>query len=171
MQLSKIGSAGKLLWKKEWLRSKKFIHPSDLEMGPDGTMYVLEYSSGWYNGKDGKLKKVSYTTEKQEEELPEEDARLAGIARDHAGYNLLSEGTCLSCHQTQAQSIGPRYVDVATRYRDQEGADELLAGKIAQGGVGVWGEVPMPPHPQYNEEQISQMVDAILSVAPEGHQE
>jgi len=29
----------------------------------------------------------------------------------------------------------------------------------------------MPPHPQYNEEQLSQMIDAILSLEPGGHQE
>ena len=171
MQLSKVGSSGELVWKKEWLRSKKFIHPSDVEIGADGAMYVLEYSKGWYGGNTGKLKKVTYTTEKQDEQEEEEDSRLAGLSKDHPGYNLLAEGTCLSCHMTEQQSIGPRYLDVATRYRDAKGADKTLAEKIEKGGVGVWGEVPMPPHPQYSEEQISQMVDAILSLAPEGHKE
>jgi len=37
--------------------------------------------------------------------------------------------------------------------------------------VGNWGEIPMPPHAQYTEEQLSQMVHAILSLAPEEHKE
>ena len=171
MQLSKVGSDGTLQWKKDWLHSKKFIHPSDVELGPDGTIYVLEYCSVWYDGTDGKLKKVSFTTEKQEKITTTDDPRLEGIPSEHPAYSLLGEAICLSCHQTQVSSIGPSYLDVALRYRDDDKAVEKLAEKILKGGVGEWGEVPMPPNPQYNEEQISQMVDAILSLAPEGHKE
>lgn len=171
MQLSKLDSEGQLVWKKNWLHSKKLIHPADVEMGSDGSMYVLEYGSGWYNSDNGKLKRVTYSSEKQESTKEEPDERLAGINPEHPGYGLLAEAVCLSCHQTQSASIGPRYLDVAMRYREDESAAETLAQKIMKGGVGVWGEIPMPPNPQYNEEQVSQMVDAILSMAPEGHKE
>ena len=171
MQLSKLDSSGNLLWKKEWLHEKKFIHPSDVEFGPDGSMYVLEYSSGWYDGNDGKLKKVTFTEEKQKSELTAADPRLEGISPKHPGYALLSEAICLSCHQTQKASIGPTYLDVANRYRGDKNAGKTLAKKIREGGVGAWGEIPMPPNPQYNREQLSQMVDAILSLAPEEHTE
>ncbi|MFC7338188.1 PQQ-dependent sugar dehydrogenase [Haloferula chungangensis] len=172
MQLTKLDGKGGMEWKHDWLISKKFVHPSDVEFGPDGAVYVLEYSSPWYNGKDGKLKKVTYSPTKlavSEEAGP--DARLAGLDPKHPGTALLAEAICLSCHQTQVQSVGPRYVDVADRYRENESASEILTAKILKGGVGVWGEVPMPPHPQYNEEQVSQMVDAILSLEPGGHKE
>ncbi|GHC46139.1 PQQ-dependent sugar dehydrogenase [Roseibacillus persicicus] len=171
MQLSKVADDGSLEWKKDWLHSKKFVHPSDVEMGPDGAMYVLEYSSVWYDGTDGKLKKVTFGSEPQDSVTEEADPRLKGIDPKHPGYALLGEAICLSCHQTEVKSVGPRYLDVAMRYRDDENASQLLAEKIIKGGVGVWGEVPMPPNPQYNEEQVSQMVDAILSLAPEGHKE
>ena len=171
MQLSKVDSSGSLLWKKDWLISKKFIHPSDVEFGPDGSMYVLEYSSGWYDGDDGRLKRVTFTQEKQESKMAAADPRLEGISPKHPGYTLLGEAICLSCHQTHKASIGPTYMDVATRYRGDKKAGETLAKKIREGGAGVWGEVPMPPNPQYNREQLSQMVDAILSLAPEEHEE
>jgi hypothetical protein len=61
--------------------------------------------------------------------------------------------------------------EVAMKYRGDAKAADRLTQKIAQGGVGVWGEVPMPPNPQYKAEQLSQMVDAILSLAPEEHTE
>ncbi|MDP0491715.1 MAG: PQQ-dependent sugar dehydrogenase [Verrucomicrobiota bacterium JB023] len=172
MQLSKLDDNEELVWKKDWLTSKNFVHPSDVEIGTDGVMYVLEYSSVWYDGSDGKLKRVTYTpgsTNLAEDEGP--DPRLQGLDADHPGTKLLGEATCLSCHQTQVTSIGPRYADVADRYRDQEGAQDLLAQRIIAGSVGQWGEVPMPPHPQYSEEQVSQMVDAILSLEPGGHKE
>ncbi len=43
-------------------------------------------------------------------------------------------------------------------------AKENLAKKIINGGTGVWGKLPMPPHPQHNLEQARQMVDWILSL-------
>ncbi|MGJ8634734.1 MAG: PQQ-dependent sugar dehydrogenase [Luteolibacter sp.] len=172
MQLTKLDSKGSMVWKKDFLTGKKFIHPSDVEIGPDGAMYVLEYGSGWYDSKDGKLKKVVYSSEALADTgEDEEDPRLVGLDMDQPGAILLSEATCLSCHQTEGKSVGPRYVDVAERYKDMEGADKILAKKILNGGVGTWGEIPMPPHPQYSEEQISQMIDAILSLDAGGHKE
>ena len=169
MQLTKLDSNEKMEWKADWLHTKKLIHPGDVEIGADGSMYVLEYSSKWYGGTDGKLKRVTFTNERQTTEGIKEDPRLAGLDAKHPGYKLLSEAICLSCHQTQVTSIGPSYVDVAAKYRGDNNATEYLVEKISKGGGGVWGEIPMPPHPQYNEEQISQMVDAIMSLAPEEH--
>ena len=172
MQLTKLDSKGGVDWKSDWLISKKFVHPSDVELGPDGSMYVLEYSSPWYDGTDGKLKRITYSsTELAQEEPSGPDARLAGLDMNHPGTALLAEAICLSCHQTQVASVGPRYVDVADRYRNNADAVKILTEKIQKGGAGVWGEIPMPPHPQYSEEQLSQMVDAILSLEPGGHKE
>lgn len=172
MQVSKIGSREELVWKKDWLHKKKFVHPADVAIGQDGIMYVLEYSSGWYDGKDGKLLKVTYSeTPGEIAQVEKADPRLEGLDPKHPGTVLLGGATCLSCHQTQNKSIGPRYIDVAAKYQNQKGAQELLANKIKNGSVGVWGEVPMPPHGQYNEEQLSQMVDAILSLDAGGHKE
>ncbi|MBK1855691.1 PQQ-dependent sugar dehydrogenase [Verrucomicrobiaceae bacterium 5K15] len=170
MQLTKLDKEGNMEWKEDWLHSKKFIHPSDVELGPDGSMYVLEYGSKWYNGKNGKLKRVTFT--KAGDQVVKNDGldpRLEGLKKDHPGTQLLAKSTCLSCHQTQEKSVGPSYSDVADLYRDKENAADLLTQKVMKGGVGAWGKVPMPPNPQYNEEQVSQMVDAILSLKPGGH--
>ena len=42
-----------------------------------------------------------------------------------------------------------------------------LAAKILAGGLGDWGPIPMPPHPQHNIEETQQMVDAILEMKRE----
>ncbi len=172
MQLTKLDQAGKMEWKENWLHSKKFIHPSDVEVGSDGAMYVLEYGSLWYDGTDGKLKKVTYSDSGKEVVVDEgPDPRLAGMDMKHTGTILISKAICLSCHQAQVKSVGPSLLEVANRYRDKSGAAEVLTQKILKGGAGVWGQVPMPPHPQFNEEQVSQMVDSILSMTPGGHKE
>lgn len=172
MQLTKLDSKGEMQWKKDWLHSKKFVHPSDVAMAPDGSMYVLEYGSIWYDATDGKLKKVTYSKTPQEEPKEKElDPRLAGLPEEHPGTQLLAESTCISCHQTEVPSIGPRFLDVAERYHGKSDATATLTEKILKGGSGVWGQVPMPPHPQYNEEQVSQMLDAIFSLKAAGHKE
>jgi cytochrome c len=172
MQLTKLNKSGEMQWKEDWLHSKKFIHPSDVEVGSDGIMYVLEYGSSWYDSTDGKLKKVTYSKEGHQvlaQEGP--DPRIAGMDPKHPGTNIISQAICLSCHQTQVRSVGPSLVEVATRYRDKPEAAAMLTQKIIKGGAGAWGEVPMPPNAQYNEEQVSQIVDAILTMDLGGHKE
>lgn len=170
MQLTKIDQNNKMEWKEKFLDGKQFIHPSDVEMGLDGSMYVLEYGSKWRNNTDGKLKKITYSETKLEEKvIAKQDPRLAGIPLNHPATNLLTQSTCLSCHHSKEKSLGPSYAAVALRYEKVKDADKLLAQKILNGGAGAWGEIPMPAHPQFNEEQLSQMVDAILSVGISGH--
>jgi cytochrome c len=41
---------------------------------------------------------------------------------------------------------------------------KLLAGKIIAGGQGVWGEIPMSPHPQVSQADAESMVRYILSL-------
>lgn len=84
-----------------------------------------------------------------------------------AGRTLVEVGTCLSCHQVDRASIGPSYVAVAQKYKEDPDARADLAAKIREGGSGVWGEVMMPPHPQLSETEAQQMVDYILSLADE----
>ena len=84
-----------------------------------------------------------------------------------AGKELVEAGTCLSCHQLDGPSIGPSYMDVAKKYDGEQDALSYLAGKIREGGSGVWGEVVMPPHVQLSEDEVDQMAAYILSLAKE----
>jgi cytochrome c len=62
-------------------------------------------------------------------------------------------------------SAGPSYRDVALKYQGDKEAALRLTKKIASGGAGVWGQVPMPPHPQHTEAEIRGMVQWILSLS------
>jgi cytochrome c len=60
--------------------------------------------------------------------------------------------------------VGPAYKDVAAKYRGQKDAEKLLAEKIKKGGVGVWGQIPMPPNANVSDADMKVLVAYILSV-------
>lgn len=78
------------------------------------------------------------------------------------GLALIDSQDCRTCHHDQDQLIGPSYKDVAAKYTDAD--IDYLAGKIMDGGKGVWGEIPMTPHPGVNLEDAKTMVKYVLSV-------
>lgn len=79
------------------------------------------------------------------------------------GLELTGKYQCPTCHKIDEKLTGPSYRDVANKY---VGADEAtitrLAKKVIEGGSGVWGEVPMTPHPNVSEEEAKQMVEYVL---------
>ena len=147
----------------------RFVHPTDMEFGADGELYVLEYGSKWYNGNDGKLKRITYSQKAITIDDKKADPRMAGMSAELPGTNMISESTCLACHMSNQKSIGPMYLDIAKKYSKKKNAAEYLSHKIIQGGKGVWGEQPMPPHPQHNIEQSLQMAEAILQTQATSH--
>lgn len=88
----------------------------------------------------------------------------AGSPKESPGEKLVRSNDCISCHDVSRKVVGPAYRDVAKKYRGQPGAAAKLSQKIKQGGSGVWGQVPMTPHPTLTAAQLKQMVDWILSL-------
>lgn len=78
------------------------------------------------------------------------------------GLALISTNDCLTCHKVDEKNIGPAYRDVANKYDNTEANVTTLADKIIKGGSGVWGTVPMTPHPALAEADAQQMVKYIL---------
>src|SRR5690606_36986307 len=95
--------------------------------------------------------------------------QAADAAADRfAAAKALMEGSdCMACHQVDRKSIGPMYIDVAKKYKDDPAALDYLSDKIINGGSGVWGEVAMSAHPGLTKEETAQMVEYILSLAGE----
>lgn len=78
------------------------------------------------------------------------------------GLTLIAKSDCLTCHKTDTKNIGPAYKDVAAKYESTDANVALLAAKVIKGGSGVWGQVPMTPHPQVSEADAKQMVKYVL---------
>ena len=80
-----------------------------------------------------------------------------------AGLELIAKSDCLTCHKVDEKLTGPSYRDVANKYASQApGIIPQLADKIIKGGTGVWGQVPMLPHPTVSKEDAEKMVKYVL---------
>jgi len=80
------------------------------------------------------------------------------------GEALIKKSDCLACHNAKVKIVGPAYADVAAKYPATAANIDKLADKIIAGGAGVWGEVPMSPHPQISKGDAKEMVKYILSI-------
>jgi len=80
-----------------------------------------------------------------------------------AQAELAKQKNCLACHATDKKLVGPSYKDVAAKYKADKDAVAKLAKKIREGGVGVWGQVPMPANPQVNEQEAVSLAKWVLS--------
>lgn len=78
------------------------------------------------------------------------------------GLALIAGSDCLTCHSVNDKLIGPSYSSIADKYENNAENITQLAKKIIKGGQGVWGQVPMTPHPKVSEEDAAQMVKYIL---------
>jgi len=78
------------------------------------------------------------------------------------GLELIAKSDCLTCHKANEKNIGPAYKDVAAKYDNSDATIKLLSEKIIKGGSGVWGAIPMTPHPALKQEDAEAMVKYIL---------
>jgi cytochrome c len=93
-------------------------------------------------------------------------ATIASLASAPALANadLAQKKNCMACHAVDKKLIGPGYKEVAAKYAGQKDAADKLAQKIVKGGVGAWGQVPMPANPQVSEAEAKQLATWVLSV-------
>ena len=83
----------------------------------------------------------------------------------------LAKSGCNTCHDEVEPEIGPSYRQIAQKYdREDPNVVKTLVAKVSLGGKGVWGNVPMVPHPHINKKEIEDMVKYILALQPAGEQ-
>ncbi len=78
------------------------------------------------------------------------------------GLSLIATSDCLTCHKVDEKAVGPAYREVANKYTADDATIEMLADKVISGGAGVWGQIPMSPHPALSKDDAKQMVKYIL---------
>lgn len=81
-----------------------------------------------------------------------------------ADADMLRKHNCVACHANDRKMVGPSYKDIAAKYAGDAGAAQRLAKKIQSGGSGVWGQMPMPPHPQLSDADALTLAKYILTI-------
>lgn len=81
-----------------------------------------------------------------------------------ANEELAKKNACTACHAIDKKSVGPAYKDVAKKYAGNAKAEAMLIDKVKKGGVGVWGQVPMPPNAAVKDEDVKTLVKWVLSL-------
>ena len=77
---------------------------------------------------------------------------------------LIAGSDCAVCHNREAKSRGPSFVQLAEKYKPDAATLKQLAGKIRTGGTGVWGQENMPAHPLITVHEAQTMAEYMLSV-------
>ena len=91
-------------------------------------------------------------------------AAAAPAPVDDKGLELIGSNDCTTCHALDKKMIGPAYIDVSKKNEPTEENITMLIGKVKKGGQGVWGSIPMTPHPDLAEADARIMIKYILSL-------
>ena len=99
-----------------------------------------------------------------------EQMRLVGpvrgvgfVQRTPEPANLVQTAGCAGCHAANTRLVGPSYAEIAAKYRAEPAAESRLYARVREGSQGVWGSIPMPPHPQLQESDVRTLVRWILT--------
>jgi cytochrome c len=80
------------------------------------------------------------------------------------GQAFVDASDCKTCHHATNKIIGPPHAEVAKKYEFTKANVTYLAGKIINGGSGVWGEIPMTPHVDLSQADAEKMAMYVLSL-------
>ncbi|MFN3840115.1 MAG: c-type cytochrome [Cyclobacteriaceae bacterium] len=100
-----------------------------------------------------------------------DEAPAASAELIKKGEQLVNASDCKTCHHQVNKIIGPSHLDVAKKYEFTSANVTLLANRIIQGGSGVWGDVPMTPHPDLSVTDAENMARYVLSLDGEAEKQ
>ena len=125
-------------------------------------------------GKDEKAGSKDSEDYSEYETAEESDAKEDGQEQQSSPQDLIKQGQalvdqsdCKTCHHQTNKIIGPTHADVAKKYEFTQANVTYLADKIKNGGSGVWGEIPMTPHPDLTQADAEKMAMYVLSLDSE----
>jgi cytochrome c len=91
-------------------------------------------------------------------------AAFAAVQPAAADEALALASGCTACHQLETRLVGPSYKEVAARYKADPGAGQMLEAKVRAGGVGAWGQIPMPANAVVSDADLAAVIDWILAL-------
>ncbi|MCK7555976.1 c-type cytochrome [Chitinophaga sedimenti] len=96
--------------------------------------------------------------------IAQNQQRFDASAEHAAAKALLKKTDCNACHAMNAVSLGPSFMKIAEKYKNDKSAGARLTKKVINGGSGVWGDAMMPAHTTMSTTQVDALVKYILSV-------
>ena len=93
-------------------------------------------------------------------------SRAHGNGEDQKAFTVAKQNACLGCHAVDKKIVGPGFQAVAQKYKSNPNAHAFLKNKIAKGGAGSWGVVPMPANAKLSDADLSLLTSWILRGAP-----
>ena len=83
-----------------------------------------------------------------------------------AAVELAKNNGCLSCHSAKEKIVGPSYIAVADKYKDDKDAVPSLVQSIQRGSKGKWGRTPMPAHDTMSQADLKTLAEWVMSARP-----
>ena len=80
-----------------------------------------------------------------------------------ASLELAQKNACTACHAVDKKLVGPSYKEVAAKYKGDAKAEAMLVEKVKKGGVGTWGQIPMPANANLSDADAKTLVKWVLS--------
>jgi S-disulfanyl-L-cysteine oxidoreductase SoxD len=84
----------------------------------------------------------------------------------HPARALAQKHLCLACHGVDTKAVGPGLREIARKHAGRADAADYLAQKIAEGGVGQWGQIPMPAQAQLPAADLKALAAWLAAGAP-----
>jgi cytochrome c len=96
--------------------------------------------------------------------LKQKPESLGLSGSNHPGFKIMKKSDCFNCHAINKTLVGPTFLAISEKYGKSKKARPVAAKRIIEGSTGVWGQIPMMPHPQHSLVEAKQMVEWIFSL-------
>ena len=87
---------------------------------------------------------------------------VTGAVNAQDAAKLAADKACLACHAIDKKVVGPAFKDVAAKYKGNTKAEAILVQKVLTGGLGAWGQIPMPANASLKEDEAKLLVKWVL---------
>lgn len=92
-------------------------------------------------------------------------AAPAAPAAGPVAADVVKARACTACHGVANKIVGPSFVEIGAKHGSRGDAAGYLVEKMKAGGVGVWGQVPMPAQPSLTDAEAQAVAKWILGGA------
>ena len=89
----------------------------------------------------------------------------AAVSPAALANKIMKGSDCFACHMQDSKLIGPSYEEIKAKYGEKDVA--ALVKKIKDGGAGIWGSIPMTPHPDMKDKDLELVTRWILGLTNE----